>query len=116
VSGQVRRALLADSISAHEPANVLQSPIGIDADNIRTIFFFTELRGLGGERVSHHWKHLGNTIAEVPFDVRADGRWRVYSSKRIAADQSGSWTVEVVSSDGVVLSTVAFEVENNPAN
>ena len=115
-SEKVRRALLTDGISAHEPANVLKGPIGIDAENIRTVFFFTELTGLGGERISHHWKHLGSTIAEVPFDVRADGRWRVYSSKRISADQSGSWTVEVVTSDGVVLSTVAFEVETDPAN
>ena len=115
-SGAIRRALLTDGIEAHEPTNELQGPIGIAPEDLRTIFFFTELKGLGGERVSHHWKHLGNTIAAVPFDVRADGRWRVYSSKRISADQSGNWTVEVVNSDGVVLSTLAFAVETTPAD
>ena len=112
----IRRALLTDGIEAHEPTNELQGPIGIAPEDLRTIFFFTELKGLGGERISHHWKHLGNTIAAVPFDVRADGRWRVYSSKRISADQSGNWTVEVVNSDGVVLSTLAFAVETTPAD
>jgi hypothetical protein len=112
----ILRALLTDGIAAHEPTNELQGPIGIAPEDLRTIFFFTELKGLGGERISHHWKHLGNTIAAVPFDVRADGRWRVYSSKRISADQSGNWTVEVVTSDGVVLSTLAFAVETTPAD
>jgi hypothetical protein len=115
-SENVRRALLTDGIDGNEPVNTLQGTIGIDPGNLRTVFFFTELRGLGGERIIHRWRHMGTTIAEVPFNVRADGRWRVYSSKRISADQSGSWTVEVVSSDDVVLSTVAFEVETNPAN
>ncbi|MGI9265300.1 MAG: DUF2914 domain-containing protein [Gammaproteobacteria bacterium] len=110
-SDKVRRALLADGVEKHEPTGVLENRIGIGPGAVRSLFFFTELRGLGGERIRHRWNYAGKSLAEVPFDVGADGRWRVYSSKQISADQTGNWSVEVVTADDSVLSTVSFEVE-----
>jgi hypothetical protein len=110
-SDNVRRAILAEGVEDHEPTVVLESLVPIGHGMIRSLFFFTELRGLGGERIRHRWNYLDNTLAEVPFDVQADGRWRVYSSKQVSSDQTGRWTVEVVAADGSVLSTLSFEVE-----
>jgi hypothetical protein len=77
------------------------------SNDVRKIFFFSDLRGLQGHRVTHRWIHEGEVIAEVIFEVRGP-RWRVWSSKDLRPDWLGDWTVEIVTDEGEVIAAETF--------
>jgi hypothetical protein len=74
---------------------------------VQKIFFFSELRGLAGRRITHRWLYAGETMAEVSFDVEGP-RWRVWSSKDLLPDWLGDWTVEILTDDGEVIAAETF--------
>lgn len=77
------------------------------SNDIRKIFFFSDLRGLTGQTVTHRWIYRGEVTAEVAFEVGGP-RWRVWSSKDLIEDWVGDWTVEIVRGDGEVLAAETF--------
>ncbi len=76
-------------------------------NDVRRIYFFSDLRDLQGSTVTHRWVHDGQTMAEVPFEVRGP-RWRVWSSKQLQPGWLGDWTVEIVTQDGEVVASESF--------
>ena len=76
-------------------------------NDVRQIFFFSDLRGLMGQTVKHRWIHDGEIQAEVAFEVRGP-RWRVWSSKELLPDRLGDWTVEIVDGSGEVIAAETF--------
>ena len=110
--GELARASFTSQIVEREPVDSIER---LSADQPQ-ILFFTELRGLGGQTVTHRWEHGGEVMAEVPFEVGGD-RWRVYSSKRLLPGWVGEWSVAVLDSQGRVLGTRSFEyVAPSPAS
>ncbi len=105
VAGDVPRAQFTSAIDAREPVDDLE---GAAAADLTRLYFFTELRDLAGQTVTHRWSHDGNTMAEISFTP--DGaRWRVWSSKELLPQWTGTWTVEVVDAAGNVLSTKSID-------
>ncbi len=102
--GKVARSAFTTAVEAREPVDDL---VVLDED-IERIYFFTELRGLTGQRVTHQWEYDGEVVAEIPFNVRGP-RWRVYSSKRLTPELAGKWTVVVVDETGWPLHAAIFE-------
>ncbi len=101
--GHIARAAFTSAISDREPVdNVTQ----VSAQTKR-IFFFTELRGMGGQTVVHRWVHEGTVMAEVPFNVGAP-RWRVWSSKNLLPAWMGDWQVFVIDADGNEVGGASF--------
>ena len=94
----VVRALFAQSIIDREPVDQTDE---LSNDNNK-IFFFTELRGLSGKRITHRWEYAGEPRAAVTFRVVAN-RWRTWSSKNLQLGWTGVWTVLVVDEEGNVL-------------
>lgn len=76
-------------------------------NDIRKIYFFSDLRELGGRTVIHRWLHGDAVRAEVAFEVQGP-RWRVWSSKEMLEDWLGDWTVEIVTDDGEVIAAETF--------
>ena len=76
-------------------------------NDVRTVFFFSDLRNLTGEVVTHRWSYEGRVIASVPFEVRGP-RWRVWSSKEMKPEWTGDWTVEILKTDGEVVAAETF--------
>jgi len=76
-------------------------------NDVRTVYFFSDLRGLAGQTVTHRWTRAGEVVSEVAFEVRGP-RWRVWSSKALQPDWIGDWTVEIVTEDGEVLAAETF--------
>lgn len=74
------------------------------------VFYFTELKGLEGQTVTHRWIYDGKTMAEVPFQVKGP-HWRVWSSKTLLPKWTGTWTVEVVDGSGHAIHRDHFEYE-----
>ncbi len=77
------------------------------SNDVRKIFFFSDLRNLADRTVTHRWIHEGEIRAEVPFEVRGP-RWRVWSSKELLEDWIGDWTVEIVTDEGEVIAAETF--------
>jgi hypothetical protein len=102
--GRVRRAVFTQDVVDREPVDAVDRVPNAQ----RRVFFFTELRGLQGETVTHRWEYGGEVRAVMPFAV--DGaRWRVYSLMEMAPTWLGEWTVAVVDGSGEVLQTAHFE-------
>jgi len=106
---RIGRAKLTSNVVNREPVDELGSSIDVPAGG-KAVFFFTEVRAMGGRTVTHRWLRDGNAMASVPFQIGSD-RWRVYSRKVIGANETGSWTVVAVGSDGSELARAAFTVE-----
>ncbi|NOR51007.1 MAG: DUF2914 domain-containing protein [Gammaproteobacteria bacterium] len=101
--GSVARAAFAQSIVDREPVDQLTE---LTNDNSK-IYFFTDLRGLKDQSVTHRWEYAGEPHATVTFNVGAN-RWRVWSSKNLQTDWTGTWTVSVIDEEGNVLSEENF--------
>ena len=96
--GRVARTAFARKIEQREPVGKV-SRLQPSAEQV---FYFTELRDMAGQTVTHRWTYQGETRAEVAFEVGGP-RWRVYSSKDFLPEWTGEWTVEVVTGDGQVI-------------
>lgn len=76
-------------------------------NDVRKLYFFSDLRGLNGRTITHRWLYQGRTMAEVEFVVGGP-RWRVWSSKDMLEGWLGDWTVEIVTDDGEVIAAETF--------
>ncbi len=96
--GEVARAAFATAIEDREPVDKVEK---LPADH-QKVYFFTELRDMAGQTVTHRWEHDGKVQAEVKFNVKGP-RWRVWSSKNLPTDATGEWKVSVVNGNGEVI-------------
>jgi hypothetical protein len=103
--GTVARAIFTSGIVDREPIDQLDT---ISTDLPR-VYFFTDLRGLAGQIVTHRWEYNGQVMAEVKFKVGEGPRWRVYSSKNLLPEWTGEWTVVVSDESGRPLKSSIFE-------
>jgi hypothetical protein len=93
-SNHVTRAQFTSGIENHEPVDHLGDVFHSHNQPLRHLYYFTDFSGLGGQRVTYHWRHGGRAIASVTFTVGSN-RWRAYSSKRLIPAMAGRWTVVV---------------------
>jgi hypothetical protein len=103
--GKVARAIFTSTIVDREPVDNLTT---VSTDTPR-VFFFSDLRGLAGQIVTHRWEYNNEVMAEVTFKVGNGARWRVYSSKNLLPEWTGKWTVVVSDESGRPLKTSVFE-------
>lgn len=77
------------------------------------IYYFADLRNLGGQTVTLRWEYRGHVVSQMPFKVGGP-RWRVYSLKTLKPSQAGEWKASVVNADGVTLAVNTFEYMPGP--
>lgn len=100
---EVARTIITTNVVDREPVNDLQTiPSSTD-----TVIFFTDLRDMQGQTVTHRWMFGNEQMAEVNFDVRGP-RWRVWSSKNMLPEWTGGWSVQVVNGVGEVVAEKSF--------
>lgn len=100
------RSEFARSVFAREPDGVAQN----FPPDVGEVFFFNQLTGVAGPTIVKHVWIFDNAVQmEVKLEVEGEG-WRVWSSKKISAQQSGNWNVEVLDSAGNVLESATFTV------
>jgi hypothetical protein len=106
VQAQEARVALAQFTTAIENREPTDHVTFI-ANDVERVFFYTDLRDLEGQTISHRWLYDGTVMADVPFEVRGP-RWRVWSSKKLIPDLIGDWTVEIVTAEGEVIAAETF--------
>ncbi len=104
----ISRAVLTTGMSDREPVDVLKESIE-QTQFQEKLFFFTEVRALKGQTISHLWFHQDQLMAEIPLTISAD-RYRTYSSKNIMPSQTGQWRVEAVTEQGELLALKTFRI------
>ena len=105
-TGTVARSVFTTGITDHEPVDSI-SKLGTDNSKV---YFFTELKDMDGQQVTHRWEYNGKVMAEVPFQV-GGSRWRVFSSKTLDNVWQGEWKVSVIDQSGGTLSVNTFTYE-----
>ena len=94
----ISNAVFALDIKDRVPINIVE-----EADNsFGKIYFFTNIRNLDGERITHRWIYKDKVMADVSFDINGP-RWRVWSSKNLWYTWIGEWKVQVLRMDGSIL-------------
>ncbi|HBR86227.1 MAG TPA: DUF2914 domain-containing protein [Candidatus Marinimicrobia bacterium] len=94
----ISNAVFALDIKDRVPINIVE-----EADNsLGKIYFFTNIRNLDGERITHRWIYKDKVMADVSFDINGP-RWRVWSSKNLWYTWIGKWKVQVLRMDGSLL-------------
>ena len=102
--GKVARAIFTSAIIDREPDDNL-TEISNASDRI---YFFTDLRNLTGQIITHRWEYNDKVMAEVKFRVGGGPRWRVYSSKNLLPEWTGAWTVTVSDENEQTLNVSVF--------
>ena len=106
-AGEVNRAVFATAIDNREPVATFDS---LDSSATRSVTFFTELSNLSGQTVTHQWTHNDKVMFEKSFEVKAE-RWRVWTSKTLIPNWSGTWTVNVLDDERTLLASKSFEYQ-----
>lgn len=99
----ISNAVFALDVEDRVPINIVE-----ESDNsLGKIYFFTNIRNLSGERITHRWIYQGRVMADVSFNINGP-RWRVWSSKNLWHTWIGVWRVEVLTDDGSMLYEKVF--------
>ncbi len=96
-SKNVTRAVFSHQIKNREPVNQIEGTIKAKAEELKQVYFFSELRDMKGTKIIHRWLYNRKKQAEIPFNINGN-RWRVFSSKRIVSTKTGEWQVDIVNS------------------
>jgi uncharacterized cupredoxin-like copper-binding protein len=106
-AGEVNRAQFTTSIDDREPVSMIDS---LDSSVGNSISFFTEISDMAGQTVTHQWMHQDKIMFEKTFEVKAE-RWRIWTSKTLIPDWTGTWTVNVLDNERVLLASKTFEYQ-----
>lgn len=109
-AGSVARSQLTSAIQNNEPVDKLTA---LNNDQTR-IYFFTDVRNLGGQKITHRWEYKGKVMSEIPLDV-GGSPWRTYSSKTLDPSWTGEWKVTAVDGTGNTLSATTFTYSGKEA-
>ncbi len=104
IGGSVSRSAFTLAVVNREPRKKITQL----SNDQHHIYYFTDLKGLTGQNVTHRWLYNGQTMAELKFNVGAP-RWRVWSSKTLLSDWTGEWTVAVIDELGQEVFRESFE-------
>ena len=74
----ISNAVFALNIEDRVPINIVEEA----GNSLGKIYFFTNIRNLEGERITHRWIYKDKVMADVSFDINGP-RWRVWSSKNL---------------------------------
>jgi hypothetical protein len=105
-SDQITRFVISKSVINNEPVGTI-SDIKFDANNIATLYAYSDAIGLKDEMFYYIWSLDGETIAKVRIGVWAN-RWRSYSRKFIQPSMHGEWQVALQNSEGKTLAISRF--------
>lgn len=109
ITENVVRAQFAWGIKEKEPAGEIRSPAILQRGDSVALYFFSELKGMNGQTLTHQWSHNGTVAVSKNFRVDGD-RWRVFSSKQLNSDLLGEWKVAIRDSNGNNLGEFVLDV------
>jgi len=104
LKGKVARAIVTTAIENREPID----RVLILENSSPKIFFFSDLRHMQGQTITHRWEYEGKVVMRKTFDVKGP-RWRVFSLKEMEPDMLGHWTVVITDKNDCPIKAVIFQ-------
>lgn len=103
---EVVEASIATGIENREPVGVAETfPAGTEK-----LYCYSKVTGgTEGDEIVHRWLKGTEEMAQVTLKVNGSP-WRTFSSKTIAPDMTGSWSVDILQGENV-LKTLKFEIK-----
>lgn len=108
-SKQVVRSLLTNKVINNEPIDLISSPILVEKDNVRRLYYFTELKDMSGKTIYHNWIYKGKSVFRKKVNINGN-RWRVTTQKKLDNTLLGDWKVILTDSNDQLLHEIKFEV------
>ena len=108
-SEQVVRSQLTNRVIENEPIDVISSPILVEKDSTRRLYYFTEIKDMSGKTIYHDWIYQGNSVFRKKVNIKGN-RWRVATQKKLNNTLLGDWKVTLTDSNGQLLREIEFEV------
>jgi len=103
----ISEAVFSLNVEDRVPIDIIE-----ELDNsLGKIYFFTNIRNLKGEDITHRWIYDDKVMADVRFEIRGP-RWRVWSSKNLWHTWIGEWRVQVLLDDATVLFEKTFNYKH----
>lgn len=98
--------LITTAVVNREPVDAIQNyPSTVDH-----LYCFTRVTGAAqGEVVTHLWRYEGREMARVDLLIGGES-WRTWSSKTFHSEWKGSWQVDILGEDGVLLMSIPFQL------
>ncbi|MDC1286534.1 DUF2914 domain-containing protein [Gammaproteobacteria bacterium] len=106
-AGEISRALFTTGIDNREPMTIVDS---VDSGTSNSISFFTEVTDMSGQKVTHQWTYNDKVMFEKTFEVKST-RWRVWTSKTLIPGWTGTWTVNVLDNERLLVTSKSFEYQ-----
>lgn len=103
IGGSVSRAAFTTAVVNREPTDRLQEL----SNDHRLVYFFSELKGMMGQKVTLQWEYGGKIIAKAMMTV-GGYKWKAISSLPLDPNRLGVWTVAVVNDLGQVMNRYSF--------
>ncbi|WP_372762445.1 DUF2914 domain-containing protein [Pseudoalteromonas sp.] len=105
---KISRAVLTRKVTKREPVNVFAADIRL-SQFTATLSFFSELKNLQGQKVTHVWLFEGEVMDAIELAVTSP-RYRTYSKKTILDSQIGHWRVDVIDEQGLLIAQKEFRI------
>jgi hypothetical protein len=103
-AGQVARGQFTSAVLEREPVDRVE----VLESQQNQIVYFTELKDLQDQQITHQWVYDDEIIFEKSFTVKGP-HWRVWSSKTLQPGWTGLWYVNTMDGEGIKLLTQSFE-------
>lgn len=104
IGGSVSRSAFTEAVVNREPKSRLSEL----PNTQQHIYYFSELKGMAGQNITHRWLFNGKVMTESKFNVGSP-RWRIWSGATLRSDQIGTWEVQVVNELDQVVYSDSFD-------
>ena len=92
-----------------------RQPVASDtvfANTVENVYCFTKISGSeNNQSIFHVWYYKDEQKARVELSLGSK-TWRTWSSKKIVAEWTGKWVVNVESANGAILSSKEFLIKS----
>lgn len=103
----INRMVICESVTDREPVGINET---FSANTEKVYCFLEAINVEHDTTVSFVWYFEGKEMARMSLPLRKGGRWRTFSSKKLAG-LNGNRKVELQESSGIVLNTASFLVQ-----
>ncbi|MDH5443941.1 MAG: DUF2914 domain-containing protein [Gammaproteobacteria bacterium] len=103
-NSQVIKAVFTTDIKKNRPIN----EVLILENNIKKVYFYSEIKNMQGKKVYHTWEHRGKKLYQKSFDINEKTE-RLISSKILEKTLTGEWMVLISDENKVPIKAVMFK-------
>lgn len=106
----VIRAVLSYGINNKEPKGEVPKTVFLNGKKPTTVYYFTELKAMGNNKVYHEWLKDGVTVSKQELAISGDAS-RTSSHRLLTNSAKGNWVVRLVDGHGQLLNEKIFKVD-----